>query len=228
MKSFLFFIVLNCLIPSALFANVDFGDIEIIDGGRDEEGFQLVGLKIDLNEGWKTYWRLAGPNGLDPVFNLSDSLNIADFEIFWQEPKLFGDENLEAIGYEGETTITFRIKPENINEAVVFDIKADIGVCANLCVPIYKHLHQKLNTGYRLESSELKLHIIQNFPDGEFCDSKFIPAQDGLYLLEAQIEDEIQVSLVRQKSEWSTEIENLRAYELTSEIIRPFKCMFPI
>ena len=40
-----------------------------------------AGLQIELEPGWKTYWRSPGSSGLPPQFSFSGSTNVAAFDV---------------------------------------------------------------------------------------------------------------------------------------------------
>ena len=65
-------------------------EIDILEGWKKSDGSILYGLKISLNEGWKTYWHTPGPMGLKPKFNFEDSENIGSLNVLWPSPKVFG------------------------------------------------------------------------------------------------------------------------------------------
>ena len=50
--------------------------IEILGGWEKSDGSIVYGLKISLNEGWKTYWHTPGPMGLKPKFDFDGSLSL--------------------------------------------------------------------------------------------------------------------------------------------------------
>ena len=84
--------------------------IEILEGWRKSDGSIVYGLKILLNDGWKTYWHTPGPMGLKPQFNFEGSLNIDSLNILWPSPKVFGSSGFESIGYENEVILPIIIK----------------------------------------------------------------------------------------------------------------------
>ena len=61
--------------------------IEILGGWERSDGSIVYGLKISLNEGWKTYWHTPGPMGLKPQFDFEGSLNISSLMFFGQVQK---------------------------------------------------------------------------------------------------------------------------------------------
>ncbi len=110
--------------------------IEILEGWRKSDGSIVYGLKISLNDGWKTYWHTPGPMGLKPQFNFDGSLNIDSLNVLWPSPKVFGSSGFESIGYENEVILPIITKAKVISDPINIKIKGIIGICYDVCVPI--------------------------------------------------------------------------------------------
>ena len=110
--------------------------IEILEGWKKSDGSIVYGLKISLNDGWKTYWHTPGPMGLKPQFNFDGSLNIDSLNVLWPSPKVFGSSGFESIGYENEVILPIIIKARVISDPINLKIKGIIGICYDVCVPI--------------------------------------------------------------------------------------------
>ena len=76
--------------------------------GKDSE-LQL-GLHFRLDPGWKIYWRTPGDAGIPPVFDWSDSRNVAKTTVEWQIPKRFSFYGLETFDYEDEVVLPVRVR----------------------------------------------------------------------------------------------------------------------
>jgi hypothetical protein len=51
----------------------------------------LGGVAIQLQPGWKTYWRTPGDSGVPPRFDFSKSDNVEAVTVLWPAPKKFDD-----------------------------------------------------------------------------------------------------------------------------------------
>src|ERR1700753_1702320 len=51
----------------------------------------LGGIAIQLQPGWKTYWRTPGDSGVPPRFDFSKSENIEAVTVLWPAPPEFDD-----------------------------------------------------------------------------------------------------------------------------------------
>ncbi len=96
---------------------------------------RLIFLFIDLNEGWKTYWRLPGRFGFAPVFDWQGSHNLADARIVFPEPELFDEADGQSIGYAAPTLLPVVLRAAIPEIPVDIQLELEIGLCADLCVP---------------------------------------------------------------------------------------------
>src|SRR4029079_15983272 len=51
----------------------------------------LGGIDIQLQPGWKTYWRTPGDSGVPPRFDFSKSDNVQAVTVLWPAPTKFDD-----------------------------------------------------------------------------------------------------------------------------------------
>src|SRR5215212_7303543 len=64
--------------------------VRLVAGGGTA-GSQLAGVQIELDAGFKTYWRTPGEAGLPPTFDWSKSANVEAIEVLWPAPSRFDD-----------------------------------------------------------------------------------------------------------------------------------------
>jgi DsbC/DsbD-like thiol-disulfide interchange protein len=95
----------------------------------------IGGLAIELDEGWKTYWRLPGDAGIPPQFDWSKSKNLKSVEVLWPAPHRFNDKGGETIGYKDRVVFPLRIVPENPDQPVELNLSLFFGVCQDICIP---------------------------------------------------------------------------------------------
>lgn len=100
-----------------------------------DEGEHLVFISIDLNSGWKTYWRQPGRFGLAPDFDWQASENVASIRVKFPEPSLFQEGNGTSIGYQTPTLWPVVVRSENADSPVDIHLSLNIGLCAELCLP---------------------------------------------------------------------------------------------
>ena len=130
--------------------------IEILGGWEKSDGSIVYGLKISLNEGWKTYWHTPGPFGFKPQFDFEGSLNIINLNVLWPSPKIFGSSSFETIGYENEVILPIAIKAEVDSDPINLKIKGSIGICYDVCIPI----EFEAQSGLKIISKEINTDLL--------------------------------------------------------------------
>ena len=64
--------------------------IRLLAGSRSG-AVLLGGIAIQLQPGWKTYWRTPGDSGVPPRFDFSKSDNVEAVTVLWPAPMKFDD-----------------------------------------------------------------------------------------------------------------------------------------
>ncbi|RUO76067.1 protein-disulfide reductase DsbD family protein [Idiomarina seosinensis] len=67
-------------------------------------------LHVELDEGWKTYWRSPGEGGIPPTFDWSESSNIKNIEWHWPVPSRYSIQGIDTVGYQGSLTFPLMIQ----------------------------------------------------------------------------------------------------------------------
>jgi len=97
----------------------------------------LGGLAIQLQPGWKTYWRTPGDSGVPPRFDFSKSDNVEAVTVLWPAPKKFDDgAGGTALGYKQQVVLPLRIVAKNADKPVTLRASVNYAVCDKLCVPV--------------------------------------------------------------------------------------------
>lgn len=129
-------IVLALLASPAYAAPADHNTtLTVLTGQQTSRGSVMAGLRIDMAEGWKTYWRAPGDAGIPPQVVWAGSSNIGSVAFHWPTPDIFYQGNLRSIGYYDTVTIPIEVFPNDAGE-IRLSGTMDIGVCAEVCVPI--------------------------------------------------------------------------------------------
>ena len=95
-----------------------------------------AGLQIELEKGWKTYWRSPGASGLPPQLDFAGSKNIASTALRFPVPTTFGDGKNLTAGYTTSVTLPITIEPLFPNRAVTINTTGILGICEEICVPV--------------------------------------------------------------------------------------------
>jgi DsbC/DsbD-like thiol-disulfide interchange protein len=97
----------------------------------------LGGIAIQLQPGWKTYWRTPGDSGVPPRFDFSKSENIEAVTVLWPAPTKFDDgAGGHSLGYKNEVVLPLRIVAKNADKPVTLRADINYAVCEKLCIPV--------------------------------------------------------------------------------------------
>ncbi|MEP7172987.1 MAG: protein-disulfide reductase DsbD domain-containing protein [Aestuariivirga sp.] len=108
--------------------------VSLISGGREGGAWQ-AGILVELEPGWKTYWRMPGDSGIPPQFDWAGSENSAAIEVGFPVPRRFNDAGGETIGYHDQVVFPIFVKPEKLDAAVSLQLNMFFAVCKDVCIP---------------------------------------------------------------------------------------------
>lgn len=103
----------------------------VVSGAQTISG----GLLLNLNDGWKTYWKSPGEVGIPPEIQWGGSENIADIRLLWPAPHRFRAFGIENFGYAKQVLFPLEIVLQKPGEPAVLSIDVSLLVCSELCVP---------------------------------------------------------------------------------------------
>ncbi|RXF75714.1 protein-disulfide reductase DsbD domain-containing protein, partial [Hansschlegelia zhihuaiae] len=106
------------------------------DAGPAGGGARLAAISIQLDPGWKTYWRQPGASGVPPRFDFSGSDNVAEARVAYPAPERSADADGVTNVYHGVVTLPVTVRPKDPQAPVELRVVADYGVCEAVCVPI--------------------------------------------------------------------------------------------
>ena len=108
--------------------------VALADGGL-HDGRRFAGLVVDLDDGWKTYWRMPGEAGIPPDFNWSASRNVQAIKVLYPLPHRLANASGETVGYEHKVVFPVMVTP--VDDAQPVDLALDLffAVCKDICIP---------------------------------------------------------------------------------------------
>lgn len=106
-----------------------------------------TGVLIELEPGWKTYWRMPGDSGVPPEFTWLPS-RPASVEVSYPLPTRHADASGEAVGYDGEVLFPVTVTPQAPG-ALELSLDLFFGVCKDVCIPAQAQAAITLGTGQR-------------------------------------------------------------------------------
>ena len=110
--------------------------VRLLAGSRSG-GVLLGGIAIQLDPGWKTYWRNPGDSGVPPRFDFSRSDNVESVTVLWPAPMKFDDgAGGFSLGYKKQVVLPLRIVAKNNDKPVTLRAHISYAVCEKLCLPV--------------------------------------------------------------------------------------------
>ncbi len=101
-------------------------------GGKDVQAM----LQVDLQTGWKTYWRDPGDAGVPLQFDVSKSTNASLAGVDYPAPHRFDDGTSVWAGYKEPVAFGMRLERGDVAKPVVISGNVFLGVCEKICVPV--------------------------------------------------------------------------------------------
>jgi thiol:disulfide interchange protein DsbD len=136
---FLFFLLLTAPAEAASTGGSDHFDVTLVSEEasiRPGRPF-YVGLRMEPEHGWHTYWKNPGDAGLPLSIHWTLPRGFAAGPIEWPAPVRFETGPLVSYGYAGEVLLAVRITPPDQIESKKVTIagKFDWLECEEICVP---------------------------------------------------------------------------------------------
>lgn len=103
--------------------------------GFDAAQPMLFGVRMEMPEGWHTYWRNPGDSGIAPSFDWSESENVKFIEVLWPVPQRFDAVGDTTFGYAREVVWPVLVQVDDPTKHVTVTLKMNYGVCSDICVP---------------------------------------------------------------------------------------------
>ncbi len=118
------------------------------------EGDYFLGIKINLKDKWKTYWKNPGDSGapIQVTLKTEDSENILK-ELLFPVPNRYFESQIETLGYEKQVVFLAKIikfDDSNIHKTI---LKIDYLVCKEICIPVT--VSKELNLDFKKAESGL-------------------------------------------------------------------------
>ncbi|MGO4704734.1 protein-disulfide reductase DsbD domain-containing protein [Microvirga sp. 2MCAF38] len=106
----------------------------LLSGGA-ENGRLLAGIEIELDQGFKTYWRTPGDSGLPPRFDWTGSQNVSDIQIRWPAPSRVADAGGVSYVYGRRVVLPILLKTPEPGKPAHVNLSLEYGVCKDICIP---------------------------------------------------------------------------------------------
>ena len=193
--------------------------VSVLPGWRTDRGTHIAALRIELADGWKTYWRAPGDAGIPPRFAWDGSENIASVAFHWPRPEVYTINGMRSIGYYGELVLPMEFTPRSPGEPIHVAADVEIGVCHDICMPMKVRIEADLPAGGNSDPAIQAALAAGPDTAGEAgvagVDCDIAPIRDGLRLT-ARIDmpslgpDEVTVFELPDQTIWVSEAEGHR------------------
>jgi DsbC/DsbD-like thiol-disulfide interchange protein len=111
----------------------------VIDPAPRDDGTIAGFLDIDLDPGWKTYWRDPGSAGIPPTLNFSQNKGVAVLSMDYPAPVRVDDGYAIWAGYTAPVQLPLTFRRTASGDGQVH-AQAFIGICEKICVPFQAEL----------------------------------------------------------------------------------------
>jgi len=143
-------LISSFFISSLIFAepiNTGHAEVSLVKNTQiSPNGIVHIGIKMDMQEGWHTYWLNPGDSGgaIDIEWILSDESDVSD--VIYPTPHRIPYPPLMTFGYEDQVIFPVDLIVKDLNKDI--DITANINflICADVCIPESAVIKTTLNT----------------------------------------------------------------------------------
>lgn len=140
---------------SATYSSDNIAEITILPGWRQSNGTHMAALRIQLAEGWKTYWRAPGEGGIAPAFDWRGSRNLQGVAFHWPVPEIFDTAGLQTLGFRHELVLPIEVFPKRAGQKISLKGSVFLGVCSDVCMPMEVRFNAVLEVSGEGEGTSL-------------------------------------------------------------------------
>ena len=146
-KFFLAFSLLFCTLAYSNPVETGHARASLITNLQDsqQESF-FVGVRLEMQEGWHTYWENPGDSGspFDAQWNVDQGIIVENVE--WPTPVTIPYPPLMTFGYEGDVVFPFKVFRAIDSNLSKINLEFDFLICADICIPEKASLSLDLST----------------------------------------------------------------------------------
>lgn len=107
----------------------------------------LAGIEIELDPGFKTYWRNPGESGLPPRFDWEGSKNVKTTDVRWPAPLRAQDAAGVSYVYHDRVLLPVIVEATDPAKPVRLTLSVEYGICKDICIPAHAALELVLGSG---------------------------------------------------------------------------------
>jgi len=163
-------IVMKNLIAALLLLSFTDLSAEAVDTGHakaslvadttQSDEFFYVGLKLDMDPGWHTYWKNPGDSGGPFSIEWSHGMDIIVEDVSWPIPQIIPYDPLITYGYKDFVIFPFKVFKQQDTPLGLLSAELEFLICSDICIPENANLSidlSKLNQSSELLTAVKKL-----------------------------------------------------------------------
>jgi thiol:disulfide interchange protein len=141
---------------SAAAVNTGHAKASLVADATQSDEFLYVGLKLDMDPGWHTYWKNPGDSGGPFSIMWSHQMDIIIENVSWPTPEIIPYDPLITYGYKDFVIFPFKVFKQPDYELGLLSAKLEFLICSDICIP---------------ESAELSIDLSQLNRSSELLDA---------------------------------------------------------
>ena len=126
----------------------------------NQESF-YVGIRLQMQDGWHTYWENPGDSGSPFEANWSTDEGVIVENVQWPTPITIPYPPLMTYGYEGDIVFPFQVFRSQETELKTISVDFNFLICADICIPESASLSLDLSSA---SPSKILDNQINNLP----------------------------------------------------------------
>ena len=141
---------------SAEAVNTGHAKASLIADTTQSDEFFYVGLKLDMDPGWHTYWKNPGDSGGPFSIMWNHGMDIIIEDVSWPTPQIIPYDPLITYGYKDFVIFPFKVFKQQDSELGLLSAKLEFLICSDICIP---------------ETAELSIDLLQLNRSSELLDA---------------------------------------------------------
>ncbi|WP_161863721.1 protein-disulfide reductase DsbD domain-containing protein [Algicella marina] len=129
--------LMAALVAPTVATSQEMSRMRLLPGWEMPDGNRMIGVEIDLDPGWKTYWRAPGAGGIPPMFDWTGSQNLAAATIHWPRPEVQESYGMTTLGYSDRVVFPVELTPQTPGGPIDVALALSYGVCEDICIPAH-------------------------------------------------------------------------------------------
>ena len=141
---------------SAAAVNTGHAKASLVADATQSDEILYVGLKLDMDPGWHTYWKNPGDSGGPFSIMWSHQMDIIIEDVSWPTPEIIPYDPLITYGYKDFVIFPFKVFKQTDSELGLLSAELEFLICSDICIP---------------ESAELSIDLSQLNRSSELLDA---------------------------------------------------------